>query len=112
MKSREAGIQQRLLSPDQAATYLGLGSRWAIRRLIVKGELQAVRIAGKLRLDHEDLDRFIADRKSARTADAVREAQSPGLRGRSRVVTRAPDALAPLSGRGARTGDTTVTAGS
>ena len=30
-------IEQRLLSPDQAAVYLGLGSRWAIRRLIVNG---------------------------------------------------------------------------
>jgi hypothetical protein len=30
---------RRLLSPDEAARYLGLGSRWAIRRLVVSGDL-------------------------------------------------------------------------
>ena len=103
MKPPETGVEQRLLSPDQAATYLGLGSRWAILRLIVNGELEAVRVAGKLRLDREDLDRFIADRKSARTADTAREPQGAELRGRSRVVTRAPDELAPLRRRGRAT---------
>ena len=103
MRPREAGVEQRLLSPDQAATYLGLSSRWAIRRLIVNGELRAVRIAGKLRLDREDLDRFIEDRKSAPTADAAREPQGTKLRGRARVVTRPPDELAPLRRRGVGT---------
>src|SRR5262245_44320760 len=59
-----SSIQPRLFSSDQAAAYLGLGSRWAVRRLMVNGELQVVRLAGKLRFDREDLDRLIATRKS------------------------------------------------
>jgi hypothetical protein len=69
----------------------------------MNGELKALRIAGKLRLDREDLDRFINDRKSARTADIAREPRDAELHGRSRVVTRAPDELAPLRRRGAGT---------
>lgn len=50
---------RRLLSPDQAALYLGLGSRWAIYRLIAAGALPAVKLAGKVRLDRVDLDKLI-----------------------------------------------------
>jgi len=57
-------LPQRLLSPQDAARYLGLGSRWAVRRLVVSGDLPVVRIAGKWRLDVEDLDRLIAAKKS------------------------------------------------
>ena len=35
-------IEPRLLSPDQAAAYLGLGSRWAIYRLVKSGQLVSV----------------------------------------------------------------------
>src|SRR5438128_84380 len=54
----------RLLSPEAAAAYLGLGSRWAIYRLVSSGQLPAVRLAGKLRLDRADLDRLIDASKS------------------------------------------------
>ena len=33
---------RRLLSPDEAARYLGLGSRWAIRRLLEYGEWEEI----------------------------------------------------------------------
>jgi excisionase family DNA binding protein len=56
-------LEPRLLSPDQAAAYLGLSSRWAIYRLVKRGELAAVPIAGKLRVDREDIERFIETRR-------------------------------------------------
>ena len=67
--------KQRLLSPQEAATYLGLGSRWAVRRLVIAGELEVVRLAGKWRFDIEDLDSLIANRKSQ--AEAARVTAAP-----------------------------------
>ena len=87
-------VQPRLLSPDQAAAYLGLGSRWAVRRLMVNGELQVVRLAGKLRFDREDLDRLIMTRKSLTDAGHRDERRLPHAH--RRVTTTAPDQLAPL----------------
>ena len=87
-------VQPRLLSPDQAAAYLGLGSRWAVRRLMVNGELQVVRLAGKLRFDREDLDRLIMTRKSVTDAGHRDERRLPHAH--RRVTTMAPDRLAPL----------------
>ena len=55
---------QRLMTPTQAASYLGLGSRWSIYRLVAAGELPAVKLAGKLRLDRVDLDQLIQAKKS------------------------------------------------
>ena len=49
----------RLLSPDAAAAYLGLGSRWAIYRLVSSGQVPAMKLAGKLRIDRKDLDALI-----------------------------------------------------
>jgi excisionase family DNA binding protein len=88
-------VEPRLLSPDQAATYLGLGSRWAVRRLMVNGELQVVRLAGKLRFDREDLDRLIAARKSG-TDNASHGTACGSPPRRRRVTTSAPDRLSPL----------------
>src|SRR5262245_37119485 len=59
--SRSVGA--RLVSPSDAATYLGLGSRFAIYRLVASGQLRAVRIANKLRLDLRDIDVFIDEAK-------------------------------------------------
>ena len=73
----------RLLSSDAAASYLGLGSRWAIYRLIASGELEALKIAGKLRLDRLDLDDFIERAKATRQSGAI----NPGL---GRIVTPRP----------------------
>lgn len=49
----------RFLSLDEAARYLGLGSRGAVRGLVVNDALPVVRIAGKLRLDVDDLDQLV-----------------------------------------------------
>jgi excisionase family DNA binding protein len=74
-------LQPRLLSPDEAATYLGLGSRWAIYRLVGHGELPVIRLAGKLRLDRDDLDRLIETRKGCPRTDSeprVLRSRRPG----------------------------------
>jgi excisionase family DNA binding protein len=44
-------VERRLLSPEQVAEYLGLGSRFAVYRLVASGHLPALRIANKLRID-------------------------------------------------------------
>jgi excisionase family DNA binding protein len=54
---------RRLLSPSEAAAYLGLGSRFAIYRLVASGRLPAVRLANKIRLDLRDLDVTIEQAK-------------------------------------------------
>ena len=55
---------RRLLSPVEAADYLGLGSRFAIYRPVSSGQLRAVRLATKLRIDLRDLDGAIEQAKS------------------------------------------------
>ena len=82
-------VQPRLLSPDEAATYLGLGSRWAIYRLVGHGELPVIRLAGKLRLDRDDLDRLIETRKGIPGPDP-----DPRVL-RSRRAGSVPQVLAP-----------------
>lgn len=57
--------EPKLLNPTDAAKYLGLGSRWAIYRLVHRGELRAARILGKIRIDRDDLEALVADRKDA-----------------------------------------------
>jgi excisionase family DNA binding protein len=57
-------VEPRLLSPSQAATYLGLGSRFAVYRLVTAGQLPAIRLANKLRLDVEDLNAMIENAKT------------------------------------------------
>ena len=89
-------VQPRLLSPDEAATYLGLGSRWAIYRLVGHGELPAIRLAGKLRLDRHDLDRLIEMRKGTAGADPDPRVL-PSRRG-----GRVPHTLAPWPTHGGR----------
>ena len=89
-------VHPRLLSPDEAARYLGLGSRWAIYRLVGHGELPAIRLAGKLRLDRDDLDHLIETRKGH---------PGPGPDPRplpSRRVRSVPQYLAPLPAHGER----------
>jgi excisionase family DNA binding protein len=102
MPSASRSIEQRLLSSEQVATYLGLGSRWAVRRLMVNAELQAVRLAGKLRFDRKDVDRFIATKKSEADPRSRRAAPRP-LATPGRSTTLRPDRLAPLGKRGGRT---------
>lgn len=56
-------VERRLLSPEQAAAYLGLRSRFAIYRLVARGQLPALRLANKLRVDLRDLDSMIENAK-------------------------------------------------
>jgi len=90
---------RRLLSLDEAAKYLGLGSRWAVRRLVVNGALPVVRIAGKWRLDVEDLDTLIFTLKVSEASTGVRA--SP-RRDHARVTATQPARLAPLAPRSPR----------
>ena len=57
-------VTRRLVSPSEAAAYLGLTSRFAIYRLVASGSLPSVRLANKLRLDLCDLDAAIEQAKS------------------------------------------------
>jgi excisionase family DNA binding protein len=50
---------QRLLSIRGAAEYLGV-SRATIERLVFRGELPIVKVAGSTRYDVEDLNSYIA----------------------------------------------------
>jgi excisionase family DNA binding protein len=86
--------ETRLLSPDRAARYLGLGSRWAIYRLIAACQLPAIKLAGKVRLDRADLDAFIERLK--------RGSERPPEAPHHRSVARVPPSLAPLGRRGTR----------
>jgi excisionase family DNA binding protein len=81
--------EQRLLSPEQAAAYLGLRSRFAVYRLVSRGQLPALRLANKLRLDLRDLDSMIETAK----ADPRQAARGPIGPTTPRSV---PRQLAPL----------------
>jgi excisionase family DNA binding protein len=84
---------RRLLSPTEAAAYLGLQSRFAIYRLVTSGVLPAVRLANKIRLDLRDLDAAIEEAKSGGMRRKVSVARGPI---RPRAV---PRELAPLRRR-------------
>ncbi len=97
-------IAQRLISLQEAASFLGLGSRWAVRRLVVSGQIPVVKLAGKWRLDLTDLERFITDHKT----EAGCYAPGPGpWTTRARARPRQPDAHPP---RKRRFSDSRVTA--
>jgi excisionase family DNA binding protein len=83
-------IEPRLLSTADAARYLGLGSRWAMRRLIAAGEIPVIKVLGKLRTDRRDLDVWIEEHKG----DPVGTRQLPPVRRGSLDVVRRQ--LAPL----------------
>lgn len=88
-------MERRLLSVDEVAVYLGLGSRFAVYRLISSGQLPALRLAGKIRVDLRDLDAMIENAKT------VVPPRMPSA-GR-RIVSRAvPMQLAPLKRRDRR----------
>ncbi len=67
---------RRLLSPTEAAVYLGLRSRFAIYRLVSSGRLPAVRLANKVRLDLQDLDAAIELAKGEATWPEVARSKS------------------------------------
>jgi hypothetical protein len=69
-----------------------LGSRWAIYRLIATGDVPAVKLAGKLRLDRADLDALI---------EALKQRPSERRGAHTRGAAAGPrPTLAPLSRRG------------
>lgn len=55
-------VQPRLMTVDQAGIYLGRTGK-AVRQLVDRGTLPAVRADGRVMLDREDLDRWIRDNK-------------------------------------------------
>ena len=57
------GVLNRLLPIRAAAEYLGV-SRATVERLVFRGELPIVKIAGSTRYDVEDLDGYIAINRS------------------------------------------------
>ena len=57
------GVPKRLLPIEAAAEYLGV-SRATVERLVFRGELPTVKIAGSTRYDVEDLDAYIANNRS------------------------------------------------
>jgi excisionase family DNA binding protein len=85
-------MERRLLSADEVAVYLGLGSRFAVYRLISSGQLPALRLAGKIRVDLRDLDAMVENAKTVvppRMPSAGRRIVSQGV----------PRQLAPLKRR-------------
>ena len=81
--------ERRLLSPEQAAAYLGLRSRFAVYRLVASGQLPALRLAHKLRVDLLDLEVLIEKAKTNGARGAVRSAI------RTTAPRRVPRQLAP-----------------
>src|SRR5437867_3598676 len=88
-------MNQRLLSAHEAAVYLGLGSRHAVYRLISSGQLPAVRLGSRIRLDLRDMDTMI---ENARTVAPLR---SPVV-GRQTALRAVPKQLAPRKRRDRR----------
>jgi len=82
--------ERRLLSPEQAAAYLGLRSRFAVYRLVASGQIPALRLANKLRIDLQALELLI---EKAKTNDARGPARSAIGAAAARAV---PFQLAPL----------------
>src|SRR5439155_20023390 len=91
--------EQRLLSVHEAAVYLGLGSRYAIYRLISSGRLPAVRLGSRIRLDLRDLEAMIENAKTVASLPAPNSA-------RQAAVWSVPTRLAPLERRTRRRAET------
>jgi excisionase family DNA binding protein len=53
-----------LLTPPQASERLQV-SLSTVRRLVAAGDLRAVRVGGQLRIDPDDLRRFLAEHRTA-----------------------------------------------
>ena len=86
-------LELRLLSPEQAARYLGLRSRFAVYRLVAGGRLPALRLANKLRLDLRDVDAMIENAKAEGPRPAARRA------GPAAALRPVPRQLAPVRRR-------------
>ena len=99
--------ERRLLSPEQAAAYLGLRSRFAVYRLVASGQLSALRLANKVRVDLRDLEVLIENAKTNGAQGTARSAIGTAVR------RRVPRQLAPPHPRRrAVTGRVTASEGS
>jgi excisionase family DNA binding protein len=61
--SQPRSVDVRLLSVSEAARVLGV-SAWHVRRLVWRGDLPAVRLGRLVRLDRDDLNIYINERKT------------------------------------------------
>jgi excisionase family DNA binding protein len=61
-KERREYVSAPLLSPGEAAKYLGVGRR-IIYQLIEQGELIGVKVDGAVRIEKKSLDEFLASGK-------------------------------------------------
>jgi excisionase family DNA binding protein len=59
----QAGQQERLMTVNEAAKYLGR-TPWALRHLIATKALPVVRMGRSVRLDRRELDRWVDLRQS------------------------------------------------
>lgn len=59
---KQAHIEKRLYTLEEAATYLGR-STWSIRRLVWNGALPQVRNSKRVHVDIQDMEEFIKKHK-------------------------------------------------
>ena len=62
-----AEFPARLLTVQQAAAYLA-ASVWAIRRLLMRGEIPTIRVGKRYNVAREDLDAWVDARKAGGAA--------------------------------------------
>lgn len=62
LESRNAASAPRLLTVEQAATYLGR-TKEAVQHMVAAGKLPTVRADRRVFVDVDDLDRWIVDNK-------------------------------------------------
>ena len=55
-------MEHRLLTVDQAAAYLQVGSRW-VRRILREGHLKGVKIGKLWRVEPEALEEYVKARR-------------------------------------------------
>ena len=82
------------LSPDDVARRIGL-SRRAVYDAIRRGELQAMRLCGRLRISPTDLDAWLAA-----GATQARKPPIPGAARTTRKLTPAPGSFRALMAEG------------
>jgi excisionase family DNA binding protein len=70
------GLAPHLLEVFEVAHYLRLCDE-AVRRLIRRGQLPAIRVAGRLRVDPRDVDAFVAAGRLS--IDEARDEKRPAI---------------------------------
>ncbi len=62
MRPRQEHFSQRLLNLKAASLHIGL-SYWTLREMIFRGEIPFIRAGRRILIDHQDLDRWIEEKK-------------------------------------------------